>query len=327
VVGLVRHVARPAGAQRRELIVADAQLALRVMGTTAHVIVVADSVDAAGDGVEYARARLEQLERRWSRFRPDSEIARLNAAAGTPVVVHPDTLRLVEHAVDGWHRTDGRFDPTVLDAVVALGYDRDFDAIDRAAPHPVTVTIPAPGCAGIVTDRVVGAVRLPPGVHVDPGGIGKGLAADLVVDALMRAGARGVLVNVGGDLRVEGDAPDRDGWCVAIDHPHTGATLTETRLDGGAVASTWSTRRTWGGPGGERHHLVDPATGTCATSGLAGVTVLAARAWWAEVLAKAAFVAGPVAGPELLARHGVTGWCTDDTGAVHPVGAVTAFAA
>lgn len=306
---------------------ADAQLEFPVMGTTAHVIVVTDTIDAADAGVAFARARLEQLERRWSRFRPDSEITRCNAAAGAPVVVHPDTLLLVERAVDGWQRTDGRFDPTVLDAVVALGYDRDFDAIDRATPHPVAVTIPAPGGAGIVTDRVVGAVRLPPGVRFDPGGIGKGLAADLVAEALMQAGARGVLVNVGGDLRAEGDAPDADGWRIAVEHPVTGAPLAEPHLGGGAIASTWRTRRTWGGPDGPRHHLVDPATGACAATGLAGVTVLTGRAWWAEVLAKAAFVAGPVDGAALLARHGVTAWCTDDAGTVHPVGPVAAFAA
>ena len=305
----------------------DAQLEFRVMGTTAHVVVEAGTPEAADAGVAHARARLVELERRWSRFVDTSDVSILNAANGAPVIVHPDTRLLVERAVEGWHRTGGRFDPTVLDAMCAIGYDRDFDAIDRVSPDPVSTTIPAPGCAGIVVDRVVGAVRLPHGVHFDPGGIGKGLAADLVAEELMRAGAHGVLVNVGGDLRVEGRAPGADGWVIDLEHPITGESITHVRLAGGAIASTWRTKRTWGAPGDERHHLVDPATGAPAFAGLAGTAVLAARAWWAEVLAKAAFVDGSVEGRAVLERHHVTGYLVADDGAVQEVGAAAAFAA
>jgi thiamine biosynthesis lipoprotein len=251
----------------------------------------------------------------------------LNAAGGAPVVVHADTRLLVERAVDGWHRTRGRFDPTVLDAMVALGYDRDFDAIDRGSPRPVPTTVPAPGCAGIVVDRVVGAVQLPRGAHFDPGGIGKGLAADLVAEELLRDGAQGVLVNVGGDLRAAGRAPGDAGWIVDVEHPITGDSVGDVRFAEGALASTWRTKRTWGAPGQERHHLVDPATGGSAYSGLAGTAVLAGRAWWAEVLAKAAFVDGRVGGRALLEEHGASGYLIDDAGTVVEVGAVAAFAA
>jgi thiamine biosynthesis lipoprotein len=188
-------------------------------------------------------------------------------------------------------------------------------------------TIPAPGCAGIVVDRIVGAVRLPRGVHVDPGGIGKGLAADLVAEELMRAGAHGVCINVGGDLRVEGEAPEGGPWVVDLEHPITGASVVHLRLDAGAVASTWRTKRAWGPEDDRRHHLVDPATGTSAHSGLAGTAVIAARAWWAEVLAKAAFVDGAEAGRACLEQHGVSGYLIDDDGAVHTAGTTAAFAA
>jgi len=305
----------------------DAQLQFRVMGTTAHVLVEAGTAEAAQAGAARARTRLQELEQRWSRFVDRSDVSILNAAGGAPVIVHPDTRLLVERAVEGWSRTGGRFDPTVLDAVVALGYDRDFDAIDRESPRPVTTTVPAPGCAGIVVDRVVGAVRLPRGVHFDPGGIGKGLAADLVAEELMRAGAHGVLVNVGGDLRVEGDAPGGNGWVIDLEHPIARESIGHLRLAGGALASTWRTKRAWGAEGAPRHHLVDPATGASAYSGLAGTAVLAARAWWAEVLAKAAFVEGPVGGRAVLEQHHVTGYLIDDDGDVLDVGAVATFAA
>ena len=301
-----------------------AELRFPVMGTTAHVIVDAGSAREADALAGRARDRLDALEAQWSRFIPTSEISVCNRADGAPVRVSPETRLLVERGVEGWRRTRGRFDPTVLDSLVAIGYDRDFDAIDRVAPDPVT-TIPAPGCAGIVVDRVVGAVRLPRGVRFDPGGIGKGLAADLVAEDLRRNGADGVCINVGGDLRVAGVPPGGAGWVVDLEHPMTGVRMASVRLGSGAVASTWCTRRVWGAPGAERHHLVDPATGTSARAGLAGTAVLAARAWWAEVLAKAAFVDGLDAGRTLLGAHGVSGYLVDDAGGVHDAGSTAAF--
>jgi thiamine biosynthesis lipoprotein len=164
-------------------------------------------------------------------------------------------------------------------------------------------------------------------VGFDPGGIGKGLAADRVVDELLARGATGACVNVGGDVRVEGVAPGGRGWVIAVDHPISGDTLAALRLGAGAVVSTWRTKRVWGAPDDVRHHLIDPATGAPSWSGLSGVVVTAARAWWAEVLAKAAYVAGPVDGVRVLERHGACGFLVGDDGVVVPVGAVEEFAA
>lgn len=311
----------------------EAELQFPVMGTTAHVVAVAASRVSARSATERARERLAELEGRWSRFLPGSEVSALNAAGGAPVVVTADTRALVARAVEGWRRTGGRFDPTVLDALVALGYDRDFAAVAASGPAGGAGTASpvarrgAPGCAGVVVDRVAGTVTLPPGVRFDPGGIGKGLAADLVVTELLASGADGVCVNVGGDLRVEGRAPGPAGWVVDLEHPFHGRSIGTARLRAGAVASTWRTRRTWGPPPFLRHHLVDPATGAPARSGLAGATVLAGRAWWAEVLAKAAFVDGLAAGLGRLRESGVGGFLVDDEGVVHPAGAVARFAA
>jgi len=133
----------------------DAELEFRVMGTTAHVLVVAASADAARVGAERARDRLDELEARWSRFLPTSEVSVLNGSGGAPVVVSAETRTLVERAVEGSQRTGGRFDPTVLDSLVALGYDRDYDAIDRDSPAPAT-TITPPRWGGVVVDRVGG---------------------------------------------------------------------------------------------------------------------------------------------------------------------------
>ena len=304
------------------------------MGTSAHVIVVADR-DADGL-VHTAQLRLGELEARWSRFEPASDISRLNAlnAVGpVPLIVAPETFALVELALEGWRLTGGRFDPTVLPAVMAAGYDRTFEQVrvgGGVPPTPPARTLePAPGCAGVTTDPIVGSVRLGAGIAFDPGGIGKGLAADLVTQELLDAGARGACINVGGDLRVAGDAPGHAGWLVEVEHPIAGhAPLARVRLRAGSVASSWRTKRTWNGPDGDaRHHLFDPATGAPAHSGLAGVCVITGPAWLAEVLAKGAFVSGLEAGHTLLTDHGVAGWLVDDEGGVHPVGDPQRFAA
>lgn len=295
------------------------------MGTRAQVIVVAGSRARAGDLAARARDRVADLEARWSRFRADSEISRLNRCAGTPAVVSPETLALVERAVHAWRATAGRYDPTVLAAMLAAGYDRTFDEVvaDPAAPRSPR---PAPGCRDVVVDRLVRAVRLPVGVGIDPGGIGKGLAADLVVVESLRAGADGACANLGGDLRVEGAAPGDDGWTVGVDDPLGGDDLPDLHLESGGVASTWRTRRAWGSGAERRHHLVDPATGRSADSGLAGVTVVAREAWWAEVLAKAAYLAGAREAPQLLEAHGVTGVLVDDEGRRRPVARMEEYA-
>ena len=269
----------------------------RAMGSDAHVIV----VDGPATLPEVARDRVEALESRWSRFRPGSELCRLNRAAGRPVACSDDTYLAIGAAVDAWTTTHGAYDPTVLDAVVAAGYDRDFAT---SAPGPRTgAPRPAPGCSGIEFDPVVRAVTLPAGVSIDLGGIGKGLAADLVAAMLLRSGATGACVNLGGDLRACGRPPTDAGWVVDLEH----APGLRVAVGEGAVATSASTRRRWRVDGVEQHHLIDPRTGAPASSDLCAVTILADGAARAEVTAKAAFVAGVGDAAAVVEDAGVTG--------------------
>jgi thiamine biosynthesis lipoprotein len=185
------------------------------------------------------------------------------------------------------------FDPTVHAALVGLGYDRDL-ALVRADPvGALTPTGPAPGCAGIDVDPVASTVQLPPGVAVDPGGIGKGLAADLVAGELLGAGAAGCLVNVGGDLRALGRPPTDAGWVVTVPDPYRPREeLLRVTLAEGGVATSSRLGRRWRVGGTEVHHLLDPCTGTPAESDVVAATVFAAEAWEAEVLVKALTVGG-----------------------------------
>lgn len=304
----------------------------KVMGTDAHVIVVGDDAARLAD---VAISRLERLEARWSRFLPDSEISRLNERPGVPVLVAPETFQLIDHALGAWQMTGGRFDPTILADLRAEGYDRSFELLDRpessfegivgdARPRRASSLPAAPD---IHLDHVVGTVRLGPNTTLDPGGIGKGFAADLVVDELLSSGVRGVLVSVGGDLRAAGEAPAESSWVVAIADPLDPLQVVgNLSLGAGAVASSWRTKRTWiGADGLPRHHLIDPRTGRSAASGIAGVTVVAAQGWRAEILAKAAFLAGPEDGTALIAQSGAAGLVIADDGSMHPAGNIDAF--
>ncbi len=255
------------------------------MGTRAHVIVVGGTFDH----LEQARRRIGQLERRWSRFLPDSEISAINAADGLPLIVSDDTILLVERSLQAWRATAGRFDPTVHDAVVAVGYDGAF----AGGPVPTTLPSvePAPGLHDVAVDRDTGLVWLPAGVHLDPGGIGKGLAADVVVSELRAAGVGGACVNLGGDLRVDGTAPQGDSWSVAIDDPRDRSLeLTRVPLTSGGMATSSRLDRCWEVDGVPAHHLIDPTSGRPADTEIVAVTAVAATAWWAEVTATWAFL-------------------------------------
>jgi thiamine biosynthesis lipoprotein len=291
----------------------------RAMGTDVEVLAVgADEATMATLGARAADA-LETREAKWSRFRATSELCRLNDAAGAPVVMSPDTFALIGRAVDAWRDTGGRYDPTVLAALEAAGYDRDFDAVARTGAPATGERTPAPGCAEVELDPVVSAVRLPRGVALDLGGIGKGAAADAVSAELFDAalpGVRGVLVNLGGDLRVRGDAPEPHGWVVDVDDPLGTGRTGLLAFAHGAVATSTKLRRAWERGGRALHHLIDPRTGAPAEAGLASVTVVAGDAWRAEVLAKAAFVAGAGEGARLVGAAGATGLFVTDDGEV-----------
>jgi thiamine biosynthesis lipoprotein len=149
------------------------------MGSDGHVIVVGGRPGAA----RWARDRIRDLEARWSRFRPNSEISRLTAGAGTPQAVSPETALLVRRAVEAWHLSGGAFDPTVLGAVRRAGYVHSLD-LGPIATRGASLLLT--GCRDIVVDGDL--VGLPRGTGFDPGGIGKGLAADLVVAGCWPAG-------------------------------------------------------------------------------------------------------------------------------------------
>ncbi len=255
----------------------------RAMGTDVELLVDSDSDADSGEGLQAAEHEIRRLEGLLSRFRPDSDLSRLNRAGA--LIACPELAEVTELALAGRESTGGRFDPTVHDAVVAAGYDRSFELMEPDVPGPGDGRTARCG-GGVRLDRPTGVISLDPGARLDLGGIAKGYAADRVSDLLSGYGP--CLVNVGGDLATRG-VPADGAWAVGVETPEGTLSLS---LERGAMATSGRDRRRWRCDGDAAHHVIDPATARPSDTDLLRVTVVASSAAWAEVLATGFLVAG-----------------------------------
>ncbi len=286
----------------------------RAMGST----VVVEVTDGAPGHLSLARDRLAFLEAHWSRFRASSDLSRLNHAQGEPVVVDECTIELLEAMVHGFTLTDGSFDPTMLAPIVRLGYAASVH--DPSAVTELPIGVQRRGqIRGLVVDLNQMTVRLPPGTAVDAGGIGKGLAADIVAGLLLANGCGGTMVDVGGDVRVMGEGPFDGRWRVAFDaafEPEQSAM--HVMITRGALGSSGALRRSWVNQDGlPAHHLLDPDSALPTASGFDApvhATVLAATAVEAEMHATMAIVRGAQSALPRLQSEGVGARVVDGSG-------------
>ena len=279
--------------------------AAKAMGCECEIL-----VDGDAALIPLAFARLRELEARFSRFLPESE---LNQALQRPeqwVDVSSDLFSALRWSVRLNDETAGRFDPTIRTALETLGYDRTFREIDTG--QPLRSTAPAPGLSGLRLEAKRAAVWIPRGVSLDLGGIGKGLAADIVVRESMKAGATAVYVSFGGDIQAAGEAPE-GGWNVPLLHPVTNDPIATHNLTEGALVMSTVAIRSWTVGGLRMHHIIDPHTGKPTSGDVIAVAVATRSAARAEGLAKAAIVAGLPGAIELLRTANVTGWVVTDT--------------
>ncbi len=284
----------------------------RVMASTTLVW----TVDGRRDAFETAERRLRQLEQSWSRFIDSSEISRINRHPDTWVPVTTDTIRLIDTMRLARRATAGRYDPTRLHDLLAIGYTTSIDD-----PMRFTIAVEGPSTDGSIDDvdidRVGSAVRTPAGIAIDPGGIGKGLAADIVVTELLAAGTAGALVSIGGDIAAAGSAPTDRGWLVVVDDPwEPGRTCATLAVSAGGIATSSTRSRRWTDHGTERHHVIDPLTGTESHTDLASVTVIAGSGWLAEAHATAALLGGSDGVLGYLHEHDLAGVAITDRRAV-----------
>ena len=275
-----------------------------------------------------AQRWLRDFDARLSRFRTDSELTRLNADP-RPAAPASGLLRAaVRSGLWAAEQTAGLVDPTLLDELEAAGYRstrRDAEpaslraALAVAPPRRPARAHPAARWRRWTVDDRAGCVRRPPGSRFDTGGIGKGLAADAVAQLVGELPR--FAIDCAGDVRIGGREAAWRPFQIDVHHPLGGEVVHRLRLGWGAVATSGLDVRLWRtSDGGYAHHLIDPATGGPAWTGLLSATALAASALEAETLAKAALLSGPSGARRILRVAG--GVLVHDDGDVEPVGPV-----
>jgi len=261
------------------------------LGTTVSVFVTEAS--AIGEARALLEEELAAMDRACSRFRADSELCRMNAAAGRAVAASELLLEAVDVALRAARATDGDVDPTVGRALRAIGYDRDFSAVLQDG-RPSVSQEPVAGWQGVFVDRQAGTVRLAPDVELDLGATAKALAADRAARQINEALKCGVLINLGGDASLAGPAP-AGGWRVLVtdDHRRGGDAGGQTvSIVAGGLATSSTTVRRWMAGDQPRHHIVDPRTGVSAEVVWRTATVAAASCVDANIASTAAIVRG-----------------------------------
>lgn len=241
---------------------------------------------ASDDELEAIRRLFEDWENVFSRFRPESELNRLNRDPARVVVLSRLFAYALRAALSAAAATDGLVDPTLGRAVVAAGYDKDFPLLgdDERPPGP-----PSQGAWRSL--RLSGRLlSRPPGIELDLNGVVKSLAVDSALE----------LISGDGFVAAGGDVAARGGAVVALP---AGGSL---QLLAGGIATSGSTKRSWRRGGEVQHHLIDPRTGRPAESRWDEVTVAAGSCLAADVAVKAAFLLSDD-GPAWLDERGLAG--------------------
>lgn len=301
-----------------------------VWGTTAVLLVT--SPLAAVPARRLAEHVLADVDLACSRFRPDSELTRLNEAGGEPMMISATFADLLSAALRAARLTGGDVDPTCGQALAGLGYDRDFAELRAGGATPPQLAGPAravPGWRRVRLDNGARRVRLEQGAQLDLGATAKAWAADTCAEQIARRTGCGVLVSLGGDVAVAGTPPP-EGWQIRVADDHAappdapGQTVTITS---GGLATSSTTVRAWTVAGRPVHHIIDPATGEPASSCWRTVSVAAGTCTDANIASTAAIIRSAAAPawlrdmglPARLVRHDGTvettaGWPGDEPG-------------
>jgi thiamine biosynthesis lipoprotein len=307
------------------------------LGTS--VVLKVTDAPALRQGCAIVEADLARIDAACSRFRADSDLSRVNAAAGRTVTVDPLLIEALELGLWAAAVTDGDVDPALGSALQVAGYDRDWRLLQPPegsqagttrlhAPRPSLVLSArlTPGWAAIEIDRDAGTVAVPRGVSIDLGATAKAWAADRAASAVHAATGTGALVSLGGDIATAGQAPGRR-WRVHVTDDHRSAPDAPGQtvaIGSGGLATSSITVRRWRHDGADKHHIIDPRTGAPTRGPWRTVSVAAGSCTDANVAATAAVVRGAgapawLAGLDLPARlvahdgsvQCVSGWPQD----------------
>jgi thiamine biosynthesis lipoprotein ApbE len=296
---------------------APAEASWRALGTLVHLLVTDPS--HLGQARQLLIADLADVDAACSRFRPDSELCSL--PGGRPTEISPLLAEAIVVALRAARLTDGDVDPTVGAAMSAAGYDRDFGHLPPNAPALRLTVRRVPGWQEIHLDGRT--LIMPPGVRLDLGATAKAWAADRSAARIAARTGGGVLVSLGGDIAVAGQAPD-EGWRVRVQDvtgapgdPPAGPYAKIAIRDGGLATSSTAARR-WRRGGDVLHHILDPRTGLPAEPAWRTVSVTAGSCADANAASTAAIIRGRRA-LGWLTQLGLPARLVDATGVVFTV--------
>jgi thiamine biosynthesis lipoprotein len=272
-------------------------------GSLRVIVTMPGSLRAAKAAVDLVVAAMDLAA---SRFRDDSELSRLNASPERDVTVSPLLAQAIAAALRGAELSGGAVDPTVGSAVRLAGYDTDFAQVPADGDRIRLYAERVPGWRAVRLDRTARTVRVPRGVEIDLGATAKALTSDLAAAAASKAiGGAGVLVSLGGDIAVAGEAP-AEGWSIQTSDD-SAAPIDETQeaisITSGGIATSSTTVRRWTRGGVVLHHIIDPATGLPADTCWRTVSVVAANCVDANIASTAAIVMSRSAISWLEAGH------------------------
>jgi FAD:protein FMN transferase len=267
------------------------------MNTT---ILLAAEGERAIQGMQAAKAFIDECEQRFSRFLPASELTELNRFAGEWLPVSDDLMEMLELAQKYYQETQGIFDPSILPQLKQAGYDRSMDEIRMYGVMEVSAsTSNRPSKQAfeeINIDSIAKRVCLPPGMEIDLGGIAKGWIVKQAA-ILLHQYSEVCGVSAGGDILFIGQPTDGLGWDVYLEDPRDPSQmLVQLNVPSGAVATSSVMKRSWQKGNQSKHHLIDPRTGEPAITEWLSVTVICPDIIAADVYAKTILIGGqPVA--------------------------------
>jgi FAD:protein FMN transferase len=299
------------------------------LGTS--VVVLVDEPESLATARTIVERELDAIDRACSRFRPDSDLQRANAGAGRFVGVDPLLIEAVEIALRAATLTDGDVDPTVGNALILAGYDRDWTLLEKPgtvdaleledAQRPAITARVTPGWRAIELDRERSAIRVPTGVRLDLGATAKAWVADRAAAAVHEATGAGSLIGLGGDIATAGAAPE-EGWRIYVTDDHRrvpGAQGQTISIRCGGIATSSTTTRRWRHEGRTRHHIIDPATGAPVAPSWRTVSVAAETCLDANIAGTAALIRADIA-PAWLEQLGLPARLVGNDGVVGLVG-------
>lgn len=279
------------------------RIEFKAMGTQVLAV-----VDRDGETIMKGLGQVPNWFERWeqclSRFRPDSELSKINIrAAAETCQVSAVMGEVIQTAQRAYRESDGLVTPGVLNALMKAGYDRDFDEIstveeETTIRNPVEIVDPKLE-RWMDFNRHARKLRLASGAGLDLGGVAKGWAADRAAHRLKRLGP--ALVDAGGDISVNGPMANGEPWLIGVSDPtHPERRIDQIGIVRGGVATSGKDRRVWKRNGGVNHHIIDPRSGNSAVTDVKRATVIGPSARRAETAAKVIVISGSQEGLDWL---------------------------